>query len=434
MPDPMATDMRWTDILTIARDLVFLLRSQGWSEDKVIRYREQRLIRIMKHAVSQVPFYQSLRISPGSIRTSQDLKRFPIVTKQEIQENTDGFLWPRLKKEDLHVSRTSGTSCEPTQTYFDHRCWLFSKYALKMSRVWAVENPLFKRLLIVSEQPKTNLEASRPSRRRGAQILLKQKHLSLFDPVDDHIPVLLNYKPHMLYAFPSYLLSLIQALEEKHLPYLKIPVIFTSSELLTGKARTQIENGFQARLYDVYGSTEFKEVAWQCRQGRYHINFQNVYLETDPKESIEPTGGSRLLISSLTNYAMPLLRFDIGDRAEMGRGKCPCGRESPYLRNIHGREADFIQLSNGKRVSPYLLTMTIEAHPAIQKYQIVQKSATELAIEFVAFADGDAHGISEALSGKLRNILDDNIRVTFNKVDEIHRSESGKFQIIKKMF
>jgi phenylacetate-CoA ligase len=426
--------MRWTDLLTIAQDLVFLLRSQRWSEEKMIRYREHRLIRIMKHAVSRVPFYQSLGISPDSLRTSQDLKRFPIVTKQDIQKNADGFLWPHLKKEDLHVSRSSGTSCEPTQTYFDHRCWLFSKYSLKMSRVLAVENPLFKRLLIVSEQPKTNLEAAKPSRGQGAFILFGQNHLSIFDPIDDHIPVLLDYKPHMVYAFPSYLLSLIQAFEERHLSYPKIPVIFTSSELLTGKARAQIENCFQARLYDVYGSTEFKEVAWQCRQGRYHINFQNVYLETEPDESIEHSAGNRLLISSLTNYAMPLLRFDIGDRANMDRGKCPCGRESPYLRNIHGREADFIKLSNGKRVSPYLLTTTIEAHPAIQKYQIVQKSPSELAIEIVTPADIDSHGISEALSGKLRKVLDDNIHITFNKVDQIHRSESGKFQIIKKTF
>ncbi|MBI3595923.1 MAG: phenylacetate--CoA ligase family protein [Nitrospirae bacterium] len=426
--------MRWTDISTIARDLVFLLRSQGWPEDKIIRYREKRLIRIMKHAVSQVPFYKSLGISPNSIRTAQDLKRFPVVTKRDIQKNDDGFLWPQLKKEGLHVSRSSGTSCEPTQTYFDHRCWLFSKYALKMSRIVAVENPLFKRLLIVSEQTNTNLEETKPSRWKSALILFGQRHLSIFDNVDDHIPVLLNYKPHILYAFPSYLLSLIQAFEEKHLPYPKIPVIFTSSELLTGKARTQIENCFQARLYDVYGSTEFKEVAWQCRQGRYHINFQNVYLETEPNESMEAFGDSRLLISSLTNYAMPLLRFDIGDRAELGQGRCPCGRPSPYLRNIHGREADFIQLPDGKRVSPYLLTMTIEAHPSIQKYQIVQKSATELTIEFIARNDVDTHGISEALSGKLQKLLDGHIHITFNKVDQIHRSESGKFQIIKKTF
>lgn len=427
----MPMNMKWKDFFTIGRDLVFLLRSQGWAEGKIIRFQEDRLIRIMKHAVSQVPFYKSLGISSGSIRTGQDLKRFPVISKRDIQKNENGFLWPQLGKGDLHVSRTSGTSCEPTQTFFDQRCWLFSKYALKMNRIFAVENPLFKRLLIVTEQPNT---ISDTAETQGLLFLFGQKTLSIFDSIDEHIPVLLSYKPHMLYAFPSYLLSLIQAIEEKHLPYPKIRVIFTSSELLTEKARSQIENCFQARLYDVYGSTEFKEVAWQCREGRYHVNFQNVYLETESNESMDPSGSGRLLISSLTNYAMPLLRFDIGDQAELGQGPCPCGRQSTYLRNIQGREADFIQLSNGKRISPYLLTMTIEAHPAIQKYQIVQKSATDLDIEFVARPDVDVHGIPEALSGKLQNLLDDDIRITFNKVDQIHRSESGKFQIVKKLY
>jgi phenylacetate-CoA ligase len=434
MPDLKDAKMRWTDTWTIAQDLVFLLRSQGWSEDKIIHCREKRLIRIMKHAVSQVPFYKSLGISPNSIRTAQDLKQFPVITKQDIQKNHDAFLWPQLKKAELHVSRTSGTSCEPTKTYFDHRCWLFSKYALKMSRIFAVENPLFKRLLIVSEQRNANLEEANRSRLKGGPLFFVQRHLSLFEDVDDHIPVFLDYKPHILYAFPSYILSLIQAFEEKHLPYPKIPVIFTSSELLTAKARTQIENCFQARLYDVYGSTEFKEVAWQCRQGRYHINFQNVYLETEPNGSTKPSGGSRLFISSLTNYAMPLLRFEIGDRAELDRGECPCGRRSPYLRNIYGREADFIRLPNGKRVSPYLLTTTIEAHPAIRKYQIVQKSATELTIKLVTPDDVDTNGIAKALSGELEKLLDDHIHITFDKVDQIHRSESGKYQIVQKTF
>jgi phenylacetate-coenzyme A ligase PaaK-like adenylate-forming protein len=179
---------------------------------------------MMKHAVSHIPFYRLLGISADSIRCAEDLERFPVLTKQDIQNEPRAFVWPCLKKHDLFVSRSSGTTCEPTLTYFDRDAWLFSKYALKAFRVFAVTNPIFKRLLIVSEQPPEELDRANKASILGNGVLFKQRYISIFEDVSQHVPFTLAYKPEIFYGFPSHLLDLIGVLEDQNLPLPKIPI------------------------------------------------------------------------------------------------------------------------------------------------------------------------------------------------------------------
>jgi phenylacetate-CoA ligase len=389
---------------------------------------------MMKHAVSHIPFYRSLGINTDSIHCAEDLERFPILTKQHIQHEPRAFVWPHFKRYHLFVSRSSGTTCEPTLTYFDRNAWLFSKYALKAFRVFAVANPIFKRLLIVSEQSPEALERENKASILGNGFLFKQRYISIFDDVSEHVPVIHAYKPELFYGFPSHLLDLISVLEDENLPFPIIPVIFTSSEVLTAASRVRIRRKFQARVYDIYGSSEFKEIAWQCSEGRYHINFQNVFLQTTRHRSLGAEGQKGLLVSGLTNYAMPLLRFDIGDSANVKSGHCLCGRQSPYLENIHGRETDLISLPDGKRISPYRLTTHIETYSSIRKYQLVHKSPSELVVDFVESSGVNASADLSPLAADLEKLLEKSMTVTLNKVTQIARSKSGKHQIVKKVF
>ena len=264
---------RLLDNIRVARDVTFLLRSQWWPADNLKRFQEERLIRIMKHAVSNVPFYRKLGIGLETIHSAGDILRFPVIRKQDIQENEDAFLWPALPKQGLFHSRTSGTTCEPTATYFDRGSWLFSVYGLKIRRVLGTTNPLFKRFLMVNHRTPQELKREDQRRLAGASFLFKRKSLSLFEDVKKHIPFILRYKPGIISSFPSYFLELLNYVEAAQLEIPRIPVIFTASELLTSQARYKIEKGFRGNVYDVYGSTEFKEVAWQCPHLRYHIQW-----------------------------------------------------------------------------------------------------------------------------------------------------------------
>ena len=421
------------DQIEIGKKLIFLLRSQWWSESRIRNYHADRLVAIMRHAVTHIPFYKDLDISPDSIRSREDLNRFPVITKTEIQDHATDLIWPSLNESKLFVSKTSGTTCEPTSTYFDREAWLFSKFTLKIRRVMAVVNPVRKKILMVHALPHSEIIKEKEAKPRGLEFLSVQRNLSLFDDVETHIPVLLEYKPDILSGYPSFLVELANSLNAKGIESPIIPTIFTGSELLTQDSRRLIESTFRGRIYDVYGSTEFKEIAWQCREGAYHVNFENVFLENRVNESDKQENENALLVTTLVNRAMPLLRFDIGDSAEIEWARCLCGRSSPILSHIRGRSADFITLPTGRKVSPYLLTTVIERNKAIRKYQIFQNSVLELIIDIIVDEEKNGQYTIRNTKTELEQVLKEEIDIRFNRVDKISRPPSGKFQILRKL-
>lgn len=421
--------MNGLDSIRVARNLAVLLRSQWWPEEKIRAFQASALIGIMKHAVARVPFYKRLGISPDSIGSPGDLARFPILTKSMIQDHSDDLVCADLEKGELYSSRTSGTTSEPTTTYFDRNSWLIGKYAMKIRRVIAAFNPIGKRLLVVHAQTP---EAIRQEHRKGpglAGFLAPQRHISLFDPVERHVPVLSEFRPDIMDGPPSYFVELAEAFKAAGRPIPPVPYIFTGSEYMSRERRGSIEEAFRGKVIDVYGSTEFKEVAWQCHEGTYHVNFEHVFLEVPPSGNGTSSEAS-LLISTLTNRAMPLFRFAIGDLAKTEWKMCSCRRNTPVLTNIRGREADFVTLPSGKRVSPYLLTTVIEGYPGIRKYRIVQDRRGDLRIDYVSYNEPVGPSEIQRLSRQLTELAGERIELSFQRVGEITRSRGGKYRIL----
>ena len=145
--------MNVVDQLRLAAMYARAKHLERWSAARIRQYRESAMVRIMRHAVTAVPFYQRLRISPESIQSAADIERFPLISKRDIQRDPDALLATGYSLPSLHYSRTSGSSGEPTTTYFDRDSWLLCKYALKMRRMSAtVGGPLLRRVLIVLEE------------------------------------------------------------------------------------------------------------------------------------------------------------------------------------------------------------------------------------------------------------------------------------------
>lgn len=405
--------------LKLASQIAFLLRSQWWDDERIAAYQERKLTRMMRHAVSAIPFYQALGIRPESIVSSGDLSRFPYLTKSLLQEHASEFLDPRFTARRLHASRTSGSSGEPTTTYFDHGAWLFSKYAIKARRVIATASPLGKRLLIVADKP---LPAPK-SRNLAGLVQIRRK--SMLDPMAEHAELIRTFRPHMIYAFPSFMLELLDFVRGRGQDVPPIPVIMTSSELLTPGARRQIETAFASHVYDVYGSTEFKEIAWQCREGSYHLNFESVFVETRAQN---------LVVSDLRNVAMPLLRYDLGDQGLVEPGGCSCGRRSPRLQAMTGRESEMLLLPDGARIFPYALTLTIEQVPGIRRYQIVHVAPAEVRLDVVPAGAEPSEAVLAELCRRLEALLDRRIHVIARRVDGIPRASGGKRKVFVREF
>jgi phenylacetate-CoA ligase len=414
--------MKVIDQWDVGAKLWAAMRSQWWSAERIREQQQRSLVGMMRHAVAEVPFYQRLNLPAATILDTADLQRFPVITKHDIQRDPDAFLAPGFAPSELYSSRTSGSSGQPTTTYFDRQTWLLCKYALKMRRIAATAGlPLMKRVLIVSEQAPELLAASTRSGPSGLGIFFSQRRVSIHTPIAQHLAMLAEYRPHIVYAFPSYLIDLIASAERHGLTLPKIETLYTSSEVLTPSARARIETAFCGRLYDVYGSTEFKEVAWQCRAGRYHLNFESVYVEAQAAGARAP-----VILSTLCNGAMPLLRFDIGDRALFGDDRCPCGRAAPHMLEFVGREGDMITLSSGRRLSPYLLTTAIESEDSILQYRIFQTGPNAFRVDVIVRAPGQSAPWQRAMCEQLERIIGEPADFDLREVEALERAPSGK--------
>jgi phenylacetate-CoA ligase len=411
---------------SLAGMVLSLLRSEWWSAERIVDYQERELVKMLRYAVSNVPYYASIGINPKDIQSGRDIRRFPVLTKQDIQTSAELLRNPKLTNQDLNSSTTSGSSGEPTITYFDPRTWLLCKYALKFRRTLLAGTPFGQRLMILSDARVSVDNIPEPRRfRRG---IYSELHVSLYAPIEKQLDSLISYRPTMIYGAPSVLQALCDYIAERRIDTPIVRTVFLSSEFISARVRAKIEGTFSGRVIGVYGSTEFKEIAWQCSHGHYHINIESVFVEPGSSANRQD---EELLITTLVNRAMPLIRFDIGDYASIKHERCQCGRQSPYLDVILGRRVEYLELPDGRRISPYLLTTNIESLPGLRQYQIVQRRdrSVELRVAFRGESSVANQNIP-TLEAIVRKIVGPETPIDVTCVRRIERSPSGKHMIV----
>jgi len=415
------------DGLRIATSLLSLNRSQWWPAERIRRYQSEALSRSLRFAVSSVDYYRKLGLTAADAARAGFLGRLPILTKQLLQENAGRLLADGTDIQDCHLSSTSGSTGEPTTVAFDHRTWLLCKYALKIRRMMAWGIGLGKRVLIVSELRPEEIR-SQP-RVTGSGTLFRQRFVSIHDTVESVIPVIEDFRPNAIYAFPSYFAELVEYCERHGVLVSPVNVIFSSSEVLGDALRDRLMEFFSAKVCDIYGSTEFKEVAAQCQYGSYHLNFESTWIEIG---NVNEQGEGDILLTSLVNRAMPLIRYKVGDRGKLGQGDCKCGRNSSWIERVTGREVDMLELPDGRRLSPYLLTAIIETDAALRRYQIVQHGLDRIKIRYIRHAGNQV--FEDRLRRELTRLLGRGIRIAFDCVAELPREPSGKQKVFIRDF
>jgi phenylacetate-CoA ligase len=423
-------------------ELGFLLRSEWWSKAQLRRLQVERLREIAAFAFQNVPFYarkaKELGLSAKDIQHVDDLNRLPLISRDELLRSPEDFLSCRGQRNLWFHSKTSGTTGEPLDSYFDPYSWIVAKYALKMRRVMTLKPRLGSRIAIIEAYSAEAIEEhERKQRTLWDGVLFNRKYLSVFDPPGTHLEILERFRPDFIYGFPSYFKALAKELEGFSRKPFQVKALMTSSELLSNSSRSSIEGCFGSKVQDVYGSTEFKEVAWQCAKGNgYHINMENVMVELiDEKTGAPASREGEIVLTTLSNRAMPLLRYRTGDRARWREGDCPCGRGLVMIDKIEGRIADYLTIPGLGQISPYAMTMAMEQFPDIKKYRIVQMPDYSLEIRIVR--DDGSRDVTvdqrlQEIKEKMDLLIRNKVPVCVTPVAEIPISETGKHCVIGK--
>lgn len=406
---------RWAHLIQGAAAYPRVSAAQWLAPEAVQELQWQRLRRMLWHAYSHSPLYrqrfQQAGLTPDTFRSIVDLRRLPITTREDLRQ-PDRLLADNFRRGNLRSSMTSGSTGRRTTSYFDEAAWVHAKHLLKLRARRACGMRLWDRVALFQEDA--------PDRPRFGAITRAQA-FTIHRPIEEILPDVRRFAPTVLYGFPGHLLRLAETAAGSLRPRL----VFTSGELLDAMTRRAIEARFGAPVFDVYGCTEIKEIAWECpaHEG-YHLNADAVLVETEPADA-----PGRLLITSLTNFAMPLLRYQVGDTGELLPDRCSCGRGLPLIRPTLGRTVDYLRLPDGSVLTPYSLTCAVEAIEGMRQYQFVQVAADLIVLRIVPgdeFGDDERRAVHAALMPVLPGMT-----IRIETLTTIPPEPSGKYRIVQ---
>jgi phenylacetate-CoA ligase len=356
------------------------------------------------------------------------LRALPPVSKRELRLAGRGALRDGWARPWWPSSRSSGSTGEPFRVYYDLRAWGLLKYAVKVRARSACGIQDDARIATLDALPPAHEGCSLP------ELLRPFQRISILQPREVIAEKLVLHHPSALYGLPSALLDAGRALEAmgRRLP---IRVVFTSGELLQPSTRAALTATFQAPVLDVYGTSETKEIAWECLFGGRHVNADVLHVEILGPDGVSlPTGEEGdIVVSVLVNHAMPLLRYRTGDRGYLLPDRCPCGRPLPLLGVVSGRETDTLELEGGRRVSPYALTTAIEQIEGVLQYQVSQLDRRRLRVRAIAAASADRARVDYGIRAVLRAEVERSLEVDVEFVERLPRGAREKVRAVEPM-
>jgi phenylacetate-CoA ligase len=142
-----------------------------------------------------------------------------------------------------------------------------------------------------------------------------------------------------------------------------------------------------------------------------HINADLLILEVIRNgERVGPGEKGEIVITCLLNYAMPLIRYRMGDIGIIDDEFCSCGRGLPLLKSVEGRIVDCFTLPNGQKVTPKLIMSTIQDVPGVSRYQVVQESEKKVKIELMRKQSDPEVNIGDLIA-RCHAILGDDVEI-----------------------
>ena len=407
--------------------LLFLLRNQ-WRPRARIEARQWRAFeRVLRHAYEQVPFYRrkfdAARIRPQDVREPADLQRVPITSREELLATPlEDRLAAGVNPSRCITRRTSGTSGKPLPVLLTRR----EREAQDMAQARAL---IANGLRLTDRRAVWVAPWQIPARAQWFQQLgvWRKSHFSVFDDLRGQIDTLVRLAPESLAATPAVLDLIAAEKSRRGLAALAPRTLFSASDLLDVASRQRIESAFSVAVSDHYGSLEFGYMAWQCPQREgYHVNTESVLLELPPATGAQPSSPAGTVCTSLTGYAMPLVRYQTDDILTPATGHCACGRGLPRIALLRGRTNDVIWLDDGRAITPQAVADALVAvGDAIGQFRVVQHAHDRIELSLVPGAGFDA-AVARTASDALRGLVGHGVTIELSTPDAIPLDPSGK--------
>ena len=420
--------------------LLFQLeQTQWWPPEKIKKQQFVQLASLLRFCIKHVPYYsqlENLNLSLENLNEEQWAK-IPILSRDSVQQAGNALVSKLVPADHGKASmqRTSGSTGKPVETLkTEMNIFLWNVFTLR-DHLWH-RRDFSKKLAVIrfahdeqTEPPNGKLFKQWGSATSGVYDTGECVVLNVFTPIAEQVRWLKKMNPDYLLTHPSVLREVALYCQRNKIQLSSLQEVRTISESLSDGLRSLCKQVWNVPLVDLYSTIELGYLALQCPEyEHYHVQSEGVLLEVldDNNKPCRVGEVGRVVVTNLHNFAFPLIRYEVGDYAEVGE-PCTCGRGLPVIKRILGRYRNMLITASGERRYPQLGIQSLHEIAPVLQLQAVQYSLDNITVNVV---------LERPLKEKERQLLKDKFRVmlgeSFNidlqQVTQIKRSESGKYE------
>jgi phenylacetate-CoA ligase len=415
------------------------LKDHQWNTVEENRNLQRiKLFKLIKYASQNIPYCKRI-IKEHNIRFSEDtifddIKKFPLLTKDIIRNNFDELY--KFRDNTYYRNTSGGSTGEPVIFYQDRNYFAWNAATKILFDEWAgrkIGEPMvslggsLRNVLSSGEGFKGYLR----QQLYGVTILSSIK----VSEEDMHrcLKTINKIKPGLILANANFMGEFTRFIQNHDLPIYSPRAIMTSACVLFPEIRNNIENVFQTTLFNRYGSREVGDIACNCDKSiGLHLIPDIHYLEIVDDEGREVKAGKsgNIIITLLTNYTMPLIRYKIGDRGVLSEKNGLCRHGLPFLEKIEGRIVGHFKNKFGDIISGGFFFAILLSCKNIKQFQIIQEEIEFISISLVLIDKTKLKNMEKdfkEINKKIKLVMGNGTKIKYNIVDEIKLSPSGKY-------
>jgi phenylacetate-CoA ligase len=244
------------------------------------------------------------------------------------------------------------------------------------------------------------------------------------DEFKNIVKILNATRPKILRCYPEPLYLLAKYIEQSNARVHQVAAINTTGSTLLPEYRELIEKTFRCRIFDSF-SCEGGAVVFECPESNaYHASDEYAVTEVVDSQG-NPSKMGRLVTTDLWNYATPFIRYDTQDVVELSDQKCSCGRELLHIKRIYGRSSDILVTPGGQYLTVNNFTGLFQNLPAVDQFQILQKSPDEITVLIKVNGCYDLTVQSQVI-GIMKSVIKEDLKLKIEPVDDIPLTPNGK--------
>jgi phenylacetate-CoA ligase len=416
-----------------------LNRTQWLNRDKLMTLQRTKLQHLLDYAYQYVPYYQrtfdDAGFKPGDFQQDlSSLYKIPILTKEIIRKNWDQLVTTEPERR-RHISKrsTSGSTGKPLIFMQDNDFRDYVTADLQRHMSWGGWKLGDLHAFFWGKPKKQTMQ--KKLRSHLTDWVWNRFIINAFS-VNDEVMIAFAKRLHrqkvkIIFGYPSCLYHFARFLQSSPFQGITFESIFSSAEVLIPSERKFIEDTFQCRIFDRYGTTELGALACECQEHTgYHISSENSYIEILKNlQPAEPDEVGDIVVTNLNNLGMPFIRYNSGDAgAWSSDNDCPCGRAFPMLKTIEGRISDSFKTQDGRTIFTHFSSgFQCLTDPTIKQFQVVQKSLDKMIVRLILYGEIPQSAL-DVISKDFRDVFGENVKVEFEFPNEIPLLPSGKHQ------